>query len=239
MDVKTYEKISTTVEVVKYEGGHMEAMAISRWLGAGSAYIPPTATDPREYVQVPTMFGPKDCKPGHYIVKIGPQDFLVYKPEALDAEYREVKTSDHPLVKHAMDELARFPNEDMDFKQSIVNAIVGFTYYKGHSGSSAEIATHMISALLRGENLLPLTDDPEEWELRSGAQYGMPMDLWQNKRNSKAISEDGGKTYYRVDEKPEGEEDSEGRVPVKIYKSEPHDFKPEIDPEDLKSEVVE
>lgn len=236
MEIKTYEKTAKTVEVVLFEGGYQNAMEICKWLGSGSSYIPPTTVDPRQYVQVPTMFGPRDCKPGHYIVKIGPEDYLIYRPEALDAEYRNVSDGEHPLVQHARAELSRFPNEDIDFKESLVNAVKGFVSYRGHSGNSAEIAVHMIAALLRGENLMPLTDAPEEWVLHSAGQYGTEIDMWQNKRNSKAISEDGGKTYFLVDDNHEEDPDDPERVKVKYYESEQHDAEVEIDPEDLKGE---
>ena len=235
MDLKTFKKTKIYISAVEFTGGREQAMEICRWVGAGSAYIPSTNEDPREYIQVPTMFGPRDAKVGQYIVKLEDDQFLVYKDEVLFSEYQAVvdDPADHPLVRHARAELSRFPNEDEDFKESLIAAVKGFTSYRGHSGSSAAIATHMISALLEGRNLMPLTDDPEEWELRSKEQYGMPNDLWQNKRNSRAISEDGGKTYYLADEKHEPIEGAEGEVKVRIYKSEPHDFVPEIDPNDL------
>lgn len=239
MKIQTFQKTKIYIDVVQFEGGREHALEVCRWIGGGSSYIPATATDPREYLQVPTMFGPRDAKVGQYIVKLENETFLVYKHEALFSEYMPANADEnaHWLVKHAIAELARFPNEDMDFKQSLVNAIVGFTSYRGHSGASAEIATHMITALLRGDNLLPLTDDPEEWTLRSAAEFGADHDLWQNKRNSKAISEDGGKTYYRVDEVREENpfKDDGTLVDVKIYTSEPHDFVPEIDPNDLET----
>lgn len=263
MHIQTFEKINKTVEVVKFTGGREQGLEICRWLGASSAYRPATNEDPREYLEVPTMFGPRDIKVGQFIVKVGPQDYLTYKAEALFAEYAEVLDNDHPLVKHARRELEMFPGEDIEFKESLVAAVKGFTAYRGHSGSSAEIARHMITALLNGQNLLPLTDDPEEWEFRAGVDYGIEDDYWQNIRNSAALSQDGGKTYFIVNEPSEYEEDRcsvpghpkgrfeegddefycpscEASYPLvklqKLYESEPKNKVIEIDPEDLKSD---
>lgn len=230
MTIQTYRKIKTHVQVVRFEGGRESAMEICRWVGAGSAYIPSTNKDPQEYVQVPSMFGPRDAKVLDYITKIEDDTFLIYRPEALETEYEKVTDEDRRLVKHARAELSRFPNEDPEFVESIINAIKAFASYPGHSGNSAAIAIHMITALLNGHNLLPLTDDRDEWELHPGVKYGTDQDLWQSKRNSKAMSENGGKTYYLVDE-PVNEDGTH------IYHtSEPKDFEPEIDPEDLKSD---
>lgn len=235
MDIKTYEKIQTHVEVAFWAGGREQALDISKWVGAGSVYTPPTKEDPREYLQIPTMFGPRDIKAGNYVVKIEDHTFLTYKPEALEAEYKEVLDDDSTIVKHARVELNMFPNEDADFKESIVAAVKGFASYRGHSGSSADIAVHMISALLAGRNLLPLTDNEDEWLYHPKEKYGSEEDVWQNKRNSAAISYDGGMTYFLVTEKKE-EVDEYSVAGVRFYMSEPKNFIPEIDAEDLKSD---
>jgi hypothetical protein len=86
--------------------------------------------------------------------------------------------------------------EDPEYAESIIKAVEGFTSF-GHSGGSAEVAIDQLTRLLRFENLAPLTDDSDEWIDRSAeSQYP----LWQNARNSKAISPDGGKTYRLVDD---------------------------------------
>ena len=226
MNIQTFKKIVTHVEAVMFEGGHAQAMEMCKWIGGGSSYLPKTNEDPREYLQVPTMFGPRDAKVGDYAVKIEENTFLVMKKEVLYAEYALVEDSDHPLVAHARHELGMFPNEDPDFKESLVSAIKGFVTYRGHSGSSSEIAIHMLKALLDGDNLLPLTDDPDEWVRHGAEEYGMAETLWQNKRNSKAISKDEGKTYFLSNDKKE---------PLTMYDSLSKDFAPKIDPNDLES----
>lgn len=69
----------------------------------------------------------------------------------------------------------------------------------GHSGGSAMWTRDILHRLLNWESLTPLTDDPDEWVDISDMQSGKPG--WQNKRHSVCFSEDGGKTYYNIDEK--------------------------------------
>lgn len=102
------------------------------------------------------------------------------------------------LVEHAERELALCGQtaEDPDYAKSIVEAVRAFTTYYGHSGGSASIAIDQLTRLLRHENLAPLTSDPADWMDRS-EQTGHP--LWQNRRNSKYFSDDGGQTWYGID----------------------------------------
>lgn len=104
------------------------------------------------------------------------------------------------LVEHAIRELDLCGQtaEDPEYSQSIVDAVAAFASY-GHSGGSAMEAREQLYRLLNFDNLSPLTDDPEEWTDR-GKLSSRP--LWQNNRNSKAFSEDGGKTYWLLDEEP-------------------------------------
>jgi hypothetical protein len=233
MPVKTYQKTESFVQAIRYEGGRESALEISKWTGSGSAYLPPTKDDPREVVQIPTIFGPRDLSAGDWAVKLEDEKFLNYKPEVFESEFKVIEDEDQRLIKHARAELSKFPNEEPAFVESIMNAIKGFCTYRGHSGGSAAIAIHMITALLNGDNLTPLTDDPEEWQVHLGKHYGHDYDLWQNKRNAKAISEDGGKTYYLVGDTDERGEPYSKR---KMYTSDPKEFEPEIDPDDLLSD---
>lgn len=229
MPIKTFTKVQNHIQAIRFEGGRDSAMEICHWVGSGSAYIPSTKTDPFEYVQVPTMFGPRDMEVGGWAVKIEEGTFVTYKEEALLAEYTVVGDEEQHLIQHARTELNMFPNEDADFIESIVNTIKAFASYRGHSGASAEIAVHMVTALLNGQNLLPLTNDPEEWIFHAKETYGVQNDMWQNKRNSKAISYDEGKTYFLVGSNEEGAD-------VVMYDSEDKNFIPEIEPEALKGE---
>ena len=53
----------------------------------------------------------------------------------------------------------------------------------------------MVRRLLNRELLSDITDDPGEW-------FGLTANLWQNKRNPKVFSYDGGKTYHYLDHQP-------------------------------------
>lgn len=107
------------------------------------------------------------------------------------------------LVEHARRELEVCGQtaEDPGYAASIVAAVAAFASY-GHSGGSASIAIEQLHRLLQFGHLSPLTDDPEEWENRS-EMSGTPM--WQNRRNSAAFSEDGGKTFWLVTEDGHGD----------------------------------
>lgn len=63
-----------------------------------------------------------------------------------------------------------------------------------HSGFSAYQTLRIFNALATFKTLSPLTNNPDEWTEVSTS-------LWQNRRNFSCFSEDGGKTYYDIDEK--------------------------------------
>lgn len=97
------------------------------------------------------------------------------------------------MVEHARRELALI-GEDPDVTEYLVGLVVAFAAY-GHSGGSAAITIPRLCRLLRQEPLAPLTSDPGEWEDRS-EMSGYP--LWQNRRDGRAFSEDGGRTWRLV-----------------------------------------
>jgi hypothetical protein len=105
------------------------------------------------------------------------------------------------LVEHATRELELCgqTKEDPAYAATLVAAIAVFASY-GHSGGSAMVAIEQLHILLNFGTLSPLTADPEEWIDRTGMS-GYPM--WQSMRNPSAFSEDGGATYYLLDEKDE------------------------------------
>jgi hypothetical protein len=103
-----------------------------------------------------------------------------------------------PLVAHARRELALI-GEDEWLTNGLCKVVATFAEM-GHSGFSAEHSTVVLEKLLRYQPLSPITDDPAEWEDRS-EMSGYP--IWQNVRDSRAMSKDGGKTYTLVDEEPQ------------------------------------
>jgi hypothetical protein len=119
--------------------------------------------------------------------------------------------TDSPLIEHARRELALI-GEDEWITNGIVKIVSAFAEM-GHSGSSAEAVTGYLERLLRFKALTPLTDNPAEWHYHGPEMGGGP--LWQNIRDSRAMSTDGGKTYTLVDERP-----AEGRKPT-VHTSKP------------------
>lgn len=102
------------------------------------------------------------------------------------------------LVEHARTELELI-GEEPETIQGYLNVIQAFADM-GHSGGSASVAIPTIEALLRYENLRPLTNNPDEWMFVSGKDYGVDEDIWQSRRNPEAFSHDGGVTYYLLSE---------------------------------------
>jgi hypothetical protein len=109
------------------------------------------------------------------------------------------------LVDHARRELelcGQF-TEDPAYAQSVVAAIAALTSYDGHSGGSFFAATAQIQTLLGFGTLSPLTNNPDEWcdvAVESGTT------LYQSRRNPEAFSKDGGKTYYVLSEREQGDD---------------------------------
>lgn len=107
------------------------------------------------------------------------------------------------LVAHAERELRRTGWLDGDNEQSglaILAAVKGFAT-GGWSGGSVYPGIHILSELLKFQPLAPLTDDPAEWQhVTHTDAEGKP--LWQSNRRSSCFSNDGGKTYYDIDEVP-------------------------------------
>lgn len=92
------------------------------------------------------------------------------------------------LVEHAKHELALVENDE-GFMKGLVKVVQAFEDME-HCGGSAEVAIDILEKLLRFEPITEITDDPAEWEYR--------YCVWQNKRYSKALSYDGGKTHALV-----------------------------------------
>lgn len=102
------------------------------------------------------------------------------------------------LVDHARIEL-ELVGEELETIEGYLKVIQAFADM-GHSGGSASVAIPVINALLQFKNLRPLTDDPEEWIHHGPDVWDGKNGIWQNKRNSEAFSEDGGKTYTLLSE---------------------------------------
>ncbi len=116
------------------------------------------------------------------------------------------------LNDHARAELNRIglPDSDPMMAASLLAAVDAFAGY-GHSGSSAEWARETLNRLLAFKPLTSITNDPAEWEF-----HHIPgtEPVWQNRRDSRALSADGGRTYCLVDEV-----DQKGEWPVYVTPS--------------------
>lgn len=106
------------------------------------------------------------------------------------------------LVEHAQRELelTGWFKDDPHSAEAMLGAVREFAK-GGWSGGSAPFGVHIVSQLLEYKPLSPLTADPAEWNHISEAMAGQP-DLWQSQRRPDAFSNDGGKTYYLLDELP-------------------------------------
>ena len=113
------------------------------------------------------------------------------------------------LVEHAKRELelAGQWKEDPAYSQSIVAAVAAFASY-GHSGGSASVAIEQLHRLLCFEALSPLTSDPDEWIDHSKISSAP---IWQNKRDTRAMSNNGGQTWWYVEPRHPGERGAPGR----------------------------
>lgn len=81
---------------------------------------------------------------------------------------------------------------------------------QGHSGFSASMTQDLFSRLARYEKLTELTDNSNEWGDIGKFQGGKPG--WQSTRSPSCFSEDGGKTYWDIDEDWNKHEDEDGSV---------------------------
>lgn len=72
--------------------------------------------------------------------------------------------------------------------KSIVDALEDFR--EGYGEQEAGYVMDMFEMLLRGDNLAPITDNPEDWDYLSEAE------VWQNYRNPNVYSTDGGRTWF-------------------------------------------
>lgn len=102
------------------------------------------------------------------------------------------------LVQHARRELA-LVGDDEYTTRGYLEMLTVFSHM-GHSGGSASVFIPTLMQLLQHKNLMPITNDPEEWRFVSEGQWGQAGGIWQNCRNGEAFSNDEGKSYYLLSE---------------------------------------
>ncbi len=106
------------------------------------------------------------------------------------------------LVDHAQRELdlAGLFKKDSDYGGMVGDAVMELCKCfsgQGHSGFSANMVLELFRRLGKYDNLTPITDNPKEWKKEDMLEKG----VWQNKRNPSFFSDNGGKTYYDVNDK--------------------------------------
>jgi hypothetical protein len=108
------------------------------------------------------------------------------------------------LTDYAKEELdkAGLFDKDSDYGGMLGDAVMELmTVFskQDHSGFSAQCASELFTRLANCKPLSPLTDDPEEWmEVTDFDNSG--KSVHQSKRDPMCFSNDGGKTYYNVDD---------------------------------------
>lgn len=129
----------------------------------------------------------------------GPEGFRYESPVVKKGEQMsDTIIPESNLVLHARRELELLGSQP-EIDEHVMQIVEIFSR-AGHSGSSAYYTIELISRLLSYQNLTPLTDNPDEWECHDEGVSGVPGGLWQNKRNGEAFSNDGGVTYYLLNE---------------------------------------
>lgn len=104
------------------------------------------------------------------------------------------------LSEHARAELQRAGefDRDLSFATAVMAAVsVVDAFVISEQLSPGEVAGPLAVLLTRG-TLTELTDDPAEWDDRSGTTGRR---VWQSRRNPAAFSDDGGVTYFLVSER--------------------------------------
>jgi hypothetical protein len=113
------------------------------------------------------------------------------------------------LLKHARAELQQVGllDSDADYDgyvgATVLRMIEAFSWY-GHSGGSAAMTLEVFNRLAQFKTLGPITDNPAEW-MRVNPD-DEEVGIWQNRRQGSLFSNDGGKTYYDIDEQMVGDE---------------------------------
>ena len=145
---------------------------------------------------------------GDWIALHADGEFYPHHHDWFDKHYMPVEeeaTSTSNLVKHAETELrlAGLFDANSDYEgmlgQSVL-ALVRCFSAQGHSGFSAQMTLNVFNRVARFKTLTEITSDPSEWRNISDMTPGESPAVWQNLRQSSCFSNDGGKTYYDIDD---------------------------------------
>lgn len=106
------------------------------------------------------------------------------------------------LSTHAERELrkAGLFDKDSDYEGMLGEAVLELVKVfsaQGHSGFSAHMTMQIFQRVAMFKTLTPLTSDPDEWIDIGDMPDGKTT--WQNRRQGSCFSNDGGKTWYDID----------------------------------------
>lgn len=131
-----------------------------------------------------------------------PESLLFKHPDTLTGKSTPVEIiKESNLIRHARAELNRIGEdpEVIDWYVRVINEYRSF----GHSGGSHMAVLPVLTNLLDFKPLTPITNDPDEWHYHGPDMWDGKNGIWQNKRDSRMFSDDGGKTYRNVNENKE------------------------------------
>lgn len=107
------------------------------------------------------------------------------------------------LIEHADREmrLAGLYNGDSDYAGMIPDAVMALVEAhskQDHSGGSHGLTLEIFNRVINFKTLTPIGSTPDEWFKHDYQTAG--RDCWQNIRQSSVFSQDGGKTWYDIDD---------------------------------------
>lgn len=110
------------------------------------------------------------------------------------------------MCDKAFEELKRAGlfDKSSDYEGNIGHAVMELmdTFAEqGHSGFSAMMVLEIFDRLAKQKTLTPITNDPNEWDDMSHLGAKDHPSLWQNTRDNSYFSNDGGKTWWNVEDK--------------------------------------
>lgn len=109
------------------------------------------------------------------------------------------------LVDHAKEELNRAGlfDKNSDYDGMLGNAVLELVEVfakQGHSGFSANCCLDIFNKVARFKVLSPITNDSSEWMEVSSYYPPNHPSVHQSRRDCSLFSNDGGKSFYSVDD---------------------------------------
>lgn len=110
------------------------------------------------------------------------------------------------LEKHAEQEmkLANLYDKNADYDGMIPRAVMKLIKAhasEGHSGGSHWLTLEIFNKLVNFQTLTPITNNPNEWTCVGEYNCKNDKPLYQNKRDPSYFSNDGGITWWNVNDK--------------------------------------